>query len=91
MTDPLAPLRARFRARAADELILLRALATGDLASPALQALAHGLAGAAGTFGYPRLSAAALAVDDCFVAGCTPDAALLATLEDRLVEVADAR
>lgn len=90
MTDPLAPLRARFRARAADELVQLRALMTGDLSSPALQTLAHGLAGAAGTFGHPRLSEAALAVDDCFVAGRAPDAALLAVLEARLAEVADA-
>lgn len=90
MNDPLAPLRARFRARAAEDLMQLRVLAAGDLSSPALQTLAHGLAGAAGTFGYAQLSAAALAVDDCFVAGATPDAALLAALEDRLVEVAAA-
>lgn len=90
MTDPLAPLRARFRARAADELVQLRTLATGDLASPALQALAHGLAGAAGTFGYPQLSAAALAVDACFVTGRTPDAALIEDLDARLAEVAGA-
>ena len=90
MTDPLAPLRERFRKRATDDLARLRALMTGDLAASELRTLAHNMAGAAGTFGYAALSEAAMAVDDRYVAGGTPDAAQLALLEQRLVEAADA-
>lgn len=90
MTDPLAPLRERFRKRAADDLARLRVLAAGDLASNELRALAHNIAGAAGTFGYPALSEAAMAVDDRYAAGEAPDAPQLAVLEQRLVEAAGA-
>lgn len=88
MNDPLAPLRERFRKRAADDLARLRVLMTGDLAANELRALAHNMAGAAGTFGYAPLSEAAMAIDDCYVEGRLPDAAQLALLEQRLAEAA---
>lgn len=49
--------------------------------------LAHNLAGAAGTFGHAALSEAAMAIDDRYVAGETPDRDQLALLERRLVAV----
>lgn len=89
MNDPLAPLRERFRKRAADDLARLRTLAAGDLASNELRMLAHNMAGAAGTFGYATLSEVAMAVDDRYVSGGVPDAEQLALLEERLVEVTE--
>lgn len=89
MTDPLAPLRERFRKRAADDLARLRVLMMGDPRAAELRTLAHNMAGAAGTFGYAALSDAAMAIDDRYVAGQAPDAAQLALLEQRLVEAAD--
>lgn len=89
MTDPLAPLRDRFRKRAADDLARLRLLMTGDLAANELRALAHNMAGAAGTFGHAALSEAAMAIDDRYVQGQLPDQAQLALLERRLVEAAE--
>ncbi|MFC5344416.1 Hpt domain-containing protein [Brevundimonas staleyi] len=88
MNDPLAPLRERFRKRAADDLARLRVLMTEDLGADELRRLAHNIAGAAGTFGYPALSAAAMAVDDEYVAGRTPNAEHLGLLEQRLAEAA---
>ncbi len=89
MNDPLAPLRERFRKRAADDLVRLRVLAAGDPASNELRMLAHNMAGAAGTFGYAALSEAAMAVDDRYAAGDAPDAGQLALLERRLAEAAE--
>jgi HPt (histidine-containing phosphotransfer) domain-containing protein len=89
VNDPLAPLRERFRTRAADDLARLRVLTTGDLASSELRALAHNMAGAAGTFGYAALSEAAMAVDDRYAAGQAPEPAQLALLEQRLIEAAE--
>ena len=64
MTDPLGPLRDRFRARAASELLELQDVSDADLSSQTLHRLAHNLAGAAGTFGYAELSQAAMELDD---------------------------
>ena len=89
MSDPLAPLRERFRKRATDDLARLRLLMTGDLSANELRTLAHNMAGAAGTFGYPALSEAAMAVDDRYVAGGTPTPEQLALLERKLVEAAE--
>lgn len=90
MTDALAPLRQRFRTRAADDLERLRALRAGGQDSEALRTLVHNMAGAAGIFGYTTLSEAAMAVDDSFFAGQAPDAAQLDLLERRLADVAEA-
>jgi HPt (histidine-containing phosphotransfer) domain-containing protein len=66
--DPLEPLRARFRERAqADRLVLADALARGDAA--AIERLAHGLAGAAGMFGYAEVGGLALQIVDGFARG----------------------
>lgn len=84
MNDPLAPLRQRFRARAAEDLKALRRLAAEDLTHPELRRLAHNIAGAAGTFGFPSLSTAAARIDDILVEGATPGAAELSELEAEL-------
>lgn len=91
MSDPLAPLRERFRERVAGDLARLRHLRAGDLAGGELKALVHNLAGAAGTFGHPALSEAAMAIDDRYAVGTLPDAAQLALLEHRLAEIARPR
>jgi HPt (histidine-containing phosphotransfer) domain-containing protein len=61
--DRLAALRARFLARAADDRA---ALATAQKANDreAIRRIAHGLAGAAGVFGFADISAAARAVEE---------------------------
>lgn len=84
MTDPLAALREKFRARSANDLIRLRTLVQGDLLSTELRHLAHSLAGAAGTFGFPALSEAAALIDDDYAAGRTPGRAAFDRLEREL-------
>ncbi len=91
MTDPLAPLRQRFRVRAGDDLVRFRRLVSGDRTGEELRLLVHNLAGAAGTFGYGPLSAAAMAIDDCYASGAPPDETQIALLDDRLSEVAHAQ
>ncbi len=89
MTDPLAPLRERFRARSAEDLVRLRALLDSE-DTDELRRLAHSIAGAAGTFGFPTLSRAAAIIDDAFVAGHTPGQASFDRLEQELEAVANA-
>lgn len=63
MTDPMAALRALFVERCGTDLAALRGLRErGDVAGVGV--IAHRLAGAAGSFGFPDISAAALAVDE---------------------------
>ena len=83
MTDPLAPMRQRFRERAASDLARLRSLGDQPLVSE-IQPLAHGVAGASGIFGFSELSRIALEIDDCCIAGRAPGPALLQALEDAL-------
>lgn len=90
MTDPLAPLRDRFRARALADRADLETLARGDPTSAELRRLVHNLAGAAGTFGYGPLSQAAIKVDDQMASGLPADPASLDRLKERLDEVARA-
>lgn len=47
----------------------------------------HNLSGAAGTFGYPALSAAAMAIDDVYAAGARPDPDLFAALQAELARI----
>lgn len=89
MSDPLAPLRVKFRVRAANDLARLRVLAAGDLASEELRTLVHNMAGAAGIFGYVTLGEAAMAIDDRYYEGGAPDPAQLALLEQKLAEAAE--
>lgn len=58
--------------------------------TPELRNMVHNLSGAAGTFGYPALSAAAMAIDDCYAAGATPEPDLFAVLEVELVAIVTA-
>lgn len=83
MSDPLAALRTRFVARAADDLATLRTLSAVD-DGPQMQALTHRLAGTAGTFGFAEVSRLAGRVDEALHEGRAPPpetyAALLAAL-----------
>ena len=85
MTDPLAALRNRFRARSANDLERLKVLMQDDLTGKDLRHLVHSLAGAAGTFGFPALSEAAVLIDDDYAAGRTPDRSSFDRLERELI------
>ena len=77
--DPLAALRLRFAERArADADALEEAL----LSPPggAVEPLVHGLAGAAGIFGYAEISEAARAIDSAFGRGDAPSEASVRAL-----------
>ena len=87
MSDPLAPLRERFRARLIDDLERLRGLRASTGKEAELRVLAHNLAGAAGTFGYPALSAVAVAVDDRHASGQRPTELELDALEAAIASV----
>lgn len=87
MTDPLAALRERFRTRSAEDLVRLRDLLESADADE-LRKLAHNIAGAAGTFGFPTLSRAAAIIDDAYVAGRTPTPATFDRLAHELEAVA---
>ncbi|MCA1196438.1 Hpt domain-containing protein [Sphingomonas sp. R647] len=81
----MAALRARFVARAIAEGDSIRShLAQRELAE--VRDLCHGLVGTAGTFGYPAISEAALAVEEAIEAGAEDDAleALCAPLMQQL-------
>lgn len=60
MSDPLAQLRNEFLTRCASDLSELRSMAPEH---PELRRIAHRLAGAAGSFGYPELGAVAAHVE----------------------------
>jgi HPt (histidine-containing phosphotransfer) domain-containing protein len=78
--DPLAILRARFLARAADDLAWLRVQGGGP--SDELLARTHKLAGAGGTFGFQEVSEAAMQVEQDIHDGAPLDlTALIAALE----------
>ncbi|TFW13991.1 Hpt domain-containing protein [Brevundimonas intermedia] len=71
--DPLAKLRDQFRKKAKEEALAIRlAWAKGAEGLQDVEHLAHGLAGAAGIFGFVEIGAAALAVDGRFAAGEVP-------------------
>ena len=88
MTDPLAPLRDRFRARLMTDRAELDVLSLGDLNSEELRRLVHNLAGAAGTFGFGTLSKAAIEIDDQMASGSPADAGSLDRLKQRMDEAA---
>ncbi len=74
-------LRARFAARCAGDLACLQDLAaTGRMAGDEARALAHSLAGAGATFGFPDVSTAAGDLDDAYVEGRAPSEAEVAAL-----------
>ena len=80
MNDPMAAFRARFLDRCRAELPILR-----DPAHPDFRKTVHGLNGAAGTFGFPEISALAEPVDAALADGRAPDPAdigkLIASVE----------
>lgn len=69
MTDPLEHLRALFIERCRTDLEQLGALEPDH---PDIGVIAHRLAGAAGSFGYPEISEAAAVVDDRVRSGPKP-------------------
>lgn len=84
--DPLAKLRDQFRKKAKEEASAISlAWARGAEGLQEVEHLAHGLAGAAGIFGFVDVGAAALAVDGRFATDQVPDQkeidALLAAIE----------
>jgi HPt (histidine-containing phosphotransfer) domain-containing protein len=73
-------LRARFAERCRNDLAALES----SPSQTELRALAHGLAGAGGTFGHPEISAAAAAIEDVLLAGRAPTDAETQALRDAL-------
>ena len=66
--DPMAALKVRFRARLAEERVLLEEAAeAGDAA--AFRSICHRIAGAGGMFGYAELSALASRLEEEIDAG----------------------
>ena len=63
-TDPLAPLRAKFLVRVADDLVALRAPETS---MKDRHYIVHRLAGAAGVFGYTAITDLARDLDDLLI------------------------
>lgn len=77
--DPLEPLKRRFRARARSDAEALEiAIVKAD--SVEVERLVHGLAGAAGIFGFKALGTMASALDADIAQGQTPDLARLNAL-----------
>lgn len=81
MTDPLELLRGQFIERCRTDLDRLAMLEPGH---PDIGMIAHRLAGAAGSFGYPEISEAAAVVDDRVRYGPTPSADEIRTLRRAL-------
>jgi HPt (histidine-containing phosphotransfer) domain-containing protein len=75
--DALAPLRAKFLKRAAEDLATLK---DAGVDGETLKYLVHRLAGSAGMFGYPEVSRLAAIVDDALQDGGGADPADLAAL-----------
>lgn len=76
-TDVLTRLREAFLDRCREDLERIRTLRPDD---PELGPLAHRLAGAAGSFGYPALSEAAAVVDEAARNGVPPQPGDIAVL-----------
>lgn len=68
--EALEALRTRFRERAIEDLSTIETwIAEGYPVSETIERTIHNLAGAAGTFGFADLHAAAAKVDDCLCTG----------------------
>jgi len=74
-SDPIAALRLRFLARAADDLAWIET--TGGSPHDELLARVHKLAGSGGTFGYAEVSAAAATLEDDIREGRAADLSAL--------------
>lgn len=86
MNAALDALRTRFVERCTEDRVKLGAVVAARDAD-ALKLLSHKLAGAAGTFGYPSVSQAALAVEDELDAGDWPAAERLQHLDQELAQI----
>lgn len=85
MTDPLAPLRGKFRERTIGDARRLReATAEGEAGRREIEHILHGLAGAAGMFGFTDLGEAAGALDRRFADGDPPPAEDILALAARI-------
>ena len=87
MSDPISRLRAGFVQRCREDQKRLTEASPGD---EVFASIAHRLAGAAGSFGFPELSEAAAAVDHSIRSGEPPAAARVKTLMGELRRVAGA-
>ena len=76
----LEALRQRFLRRAAGDLALLLRYAAGDAAPEEVRFAVHRLNGAAGSFGYPEVSAAASWAETDLPRDAAPDPERLAAL-----------
>ena len=91
VAEALDRLRARFLARAADDLADLRRWALDPPAhAEDLQRVIHRLAGAGGTFGFHRLSEFAKVAEDALVARTSQQKAALADVMGELERVTTA-
>ena len=90
VAEALERLRARFRARAAADLTDLRQWSTDPGAhQDDLHALVHRLAGAAGTFGYDRLSHLAARAEDALITDAADRTMAIADVIDELERVSE--
>ena len=90
VSEALERLRERFTARAAADLEDLRRWSSDpETHSEALRALVHRLAGAAGTFGFHRLSEVAAKAEDAIVTDAPDRLAAIADLALELQSVGD--
>lgn len=86
MTDPLEALKRRFLDRCASDLsVLQRVLETPEAVAPGeLKDVVHKMSGAAGVFGFARLSDLARRLDDELAQGAPPSAEKVKALIDAL-------
>lgn len=83
--DPMAAFSQKFLERCRVDLAELKGLIeTDQIGSPDVRRIIHGLAGAAGMFGFVDLGDAAAAADEVLAEGDTLTLAQLAPVLDRL-------
>jgi Chemotaxis protein histidine kinase and related kinases len=84
-TDILAALQHKFLERCRQDRSDLSALMQrAELASPEARRIIHGLAGAAGSFGFAGLSEAAALADEPYSSGQCPTEAMVQRVLDQL-------
>lgn len=90
MSDPMAPFRVRFVARAREELPRLTAAKADPAADTEVPMIVHRMAGLAGTVGYGEISRLAGLLDEAFNNARPIPAAAYAELLDALEALAAA-
>ena len=92
ISDPFEQIRKRFSARCLDDLDRLRGLRTSGIhlekpeAFSALSAIAHSLAGACGTRGFPEISEKAFKLESILIAG-NFDESVASALDELIAEL----